>query len=88
MGAVDLRDAGVSTSHLRWMTRVPVYSTVHGLGREYLLNRHSVRLDNPTQTSITLGDTKKPLTDVVNGNTVTSRREYSSLDNRVFALEE
>ena len=85
--AVDLRDAGVDVEHLRWMTRVPVYSPVHGIAREYLLTRFEIHLDNPLGNVITLGDTKKTLTDIAASNAAAAGQQIGSLDNRVFGLE-
>lgn len=85
--AVDLRDTGVDVEHLKWMTRIPVTSEMHGISKTYVITKQTVQLDNPTKTEIELGSTKKGLTDIMSSVSDKNASKINGLDDRLYAIE-
>lgn len=63
LSAIDLHNANAEISSYNWMDWVPVHSTRHDLSEEYILQKLSVPLGNPSGSKITLGATQRTLTD-------------------------
>lgn len=63
LSAVDLRDAGVSVSHLAFLTLIDCVSAPHGYSHRYPVTRMETVLDAPQSVSISLGPLPMTLTD-------------------------
>lgn len=87
LNAVDLRDAGVNVSALKWMTRIRVTDDHFSVDEQYPLTKKQTPLGRPGDAKIQLGTTKDALTDRISGNVEQAAQEYSRLNGRVFNIE-
>ena len=87
LSAIDLRYAGVNVEYLGFLTNVLTQSKKHDLEAVYPLTKMSLSLNSPVASKIQLGDTQNTLTDQMSHNIDAMNGMYSSLNGRVFDLE-